>query len=246
MRVAASYLAALAALGLVLAAFVAVAAPAAQASARIAPVQIDISPEGRGTLRITNLRSREVLYQLTPYHWDIVDNRDVHEPTNDFIASPPSFSLRPDETREIRVGFRNARRSHAERAYRLVVEEVPIKADRHGGATVDLVMRYRIPVFVAPEGRPEPDLVWAARREGETFIVRVENRGNRRAVVGPLGVNAKGRDGAEPTHGISGRHYVLAGTAREWSFRVPADASPGALLVRTGRDRNFTAVPLTR
>lgn len=218
-----------------------------QASASITPVVLEIDARGRGALRVTNKRDRSVTYQLTPLNWDVVDGKDLYQPSNDFIASPPSFTLKPRQTREIRVGFRNPAQAAVERAYRLVVEEVPFEtASADQGLNINLRMRYVLPVYIAPAAAPTADIVWSVRRQGGSAIVKAENRGNRRFVVRELGFNADAASAGAPTHALAEPQSVLAQSWREWTIVVPGGVALETLLVRSGGNSDFAPVPFSQ
>ena len=218
----------------------------AHAGANIAPVVLEVGHTGRAAIRLTNTGDEPMTYQLTPLKWDVADNQDVLEPTNDFIASPPSFTLGPRQTREIRVGFRSPQRMPIERAYRLVVEELPSNVETTEGLNLQVKMRYVLPVYIAPAASPSDEVVWSVRRNGNAVIVRADNRGNRRARIEVIGFNTDGASPGQPTHAASAREWVLAQSWREWKVEVPSGVPLNTLLVRNNPNGEFTSVPFSQ
>ncbi|MFO7698648.1 MAG: fimbria/pilus periplasmic chaperone, partial [Anaerolineae bacterium] len=210
--------------------------------------------DGRAIVTVRNERAREVLYQVTVLNWQVVDGADRHEATEDFIASPPLFTLGPSASQIVRIGFRNPVQLQVEQAYRLALTEVPSAVSslppRPDGTSaeagvVEFILQHLLPVFVAPASRgAKPVLVWSMRADGDAVVVRAENLGNRRAVVNMVGLSRQ--SGADPglEYASNRRLTVLARSWREWRIAVPADkiSSPWRLLYITNDGATPTVV----
>lgn len=189
----------------------------AQAGTRIDNVVMLVDPSGRAVTDVTNIGDTPIGYVLTALRWSVVDGEDVLEPTNEFMAVPPSFQLQPGETRTVRVGFRNPTPSRLERTFRLSVREVPPVIEGEG---IALAYDHRLPVFIAPQGGAEPRNIRWSISGGE---LRAENLSNSRA--GILGVELM-RDG-EPMAVVEtrARAMILAQTWR--SYPLPISVGSG-------------------
>jgi fimbrial chaperone protein len=205
-------------------------AAAVTTAASITPVIVDVPDNGRAIVTIRNERAREVLYQATIWRWKVVDGKDRYVATEDFIASPPAFTLAPGASQIVRIGMRSPALSPVEQTYRLALAEVPRPdAAREEGGVVEFALQYLLPVFVAPTRKDTaPALAWSLRREGHDTVIRVENQGHSRKALNAVGLSRQ--PGADPQmeYASAQRQTVLAGTWREWRIPVPDDRASSA------------------
>ena len=197
----------------------------AKCATTISPVIIDVPADGRAIVTVRNDRASEVLYQVTVLDWHVVDGADRYAATQDFIASPPLFTLAPSASQIVRIGFRNPARQPVERAYRLVLAEVPRPGDSaNEGGVVNFAMQYLLPVFVAPTGRgAKPSLTWSLRADGGAVVVRADNPGTSRTALNMVGLSSQPGADAAPEFVNRQRVTVLARSWREWRFSMPDD-----------------------
>ena len=191
----------------------------------ISPVIIDVPSDGRATVTVRNDGARAVLYQVTVVDWHVMNGADQHGPTQDFIASPPLFLLAPKASQVVRMGFRSPTRQPLEKAYRLVLAEVPQPgAAPAAGGEVNFALQYLLPVFVAPSSRgAKPPLVWSMHTEGNAIAVRAYNPGTSRTALNMVGLSTQPSADAAPEWANHQRVTVLAQSWREWRFSVPSD-----------------------
>ncbi|CAK0745285.1 P pilus assembly chaperone PapD [Gammaproteobacteria bacterium] len=196
--------------------------PAFSAST-IAPIVVETQADGRAVVNVRNDWEREVMYQLSVLRWQVIDGRDRYEATQDFIASPPIFTLAPAETRAIRIGLRHPIPAPVEQVYRLVVAEVP-RVDEFGkqGGMVSFALQYLLPVYVASTlGDAKPELVWSMQAVSDAVVVRAENIGQKRIVLLSVGLSKNSSENVEPEFISKKPTNVLAKTWREWRIPVP-------------------------
>ena len=113
-----------------------------------------------------------------------------------------------------------------EKSYRLVIDEIPDPSTPAVNGVV-LRLRYSVPVFVAgatPE--PRPELSWRAAREGQEWVLSLNNTGTRYAQVASLQVLDSGGKPVAEVDGLVG--YALAQRQRQWRIRPAAGAGPRA------------------
>lgn len=203
---------------------IAITAPT-QAAITISPVIVNVPPDGRAIITVRNDRTREVMYQLTALRWFQVDGVDRYEATQDFIASPPMFTLAAAESQIIRVGFRNPERLPVEQSFRLILAEVPRPGDNTGErGVVEFAMQYALPVFVAPSGRAEKrPLVWQMREEGGALVVRANNISPTHTVLNMVGLTRQSGPSAPAELASQRRTTVLAHAWKEWRFAMTPD-----------------------
>lgn len=196
---------------------------AVQCAVTISPVVVQVPADGRAIITVRNDRLHDVMYQLTVLRWQQIDGVDRYEATQDFITSPPLFTLAPSVSQTIRMGLRRPGVWPLEQAYRLMVTEVP--KPREAGAPagrVDLALQYALPVFVAPSlSELAQPLVWQWREDADAVVVRVDNPAARHRVVNAVGLtHAKAQAGQalHTPHVLQRRTTVLAHAWHEWRF----------------------------
>ena len=205
-------------------------AQAQAGSASVSPVLVDLATGERAALTLRNNRNRDVFYQVSVLRWSQENGQDRYDSTEDFIASPPLFTLAAGSSQTIRMGFRQATHSPIERAYRVMLAEVPAATDRPSqGGHVQFAMQYAIPVFVAGSTpTAHSPLTWRMHQQGNAMHVRADNPSNRRVVLNAVGLSPASQpstDPAPPLHTQDQRSTVLAHAWREW--RIPLQSTDG-------------------
>jgi len=205
------------------------------------PVIIDMPSDGRAIVTVRNDHAREVLYQVNVMNWHVVNGEDRYEPTQDFIASPPLFMLAPHASKVVRIGFRSSVIQPKERAYRLVLAEVPHSGDVPAASSVvSFAVQYLLPVFVASsDPASQPSLTWSLRTEGDVLVARATNTGARRIALNTVGLSIGTEAASAPEFISYQRVTVLAKSWREWRFTLPVDKIGlpwGVVFMRSGSD----------
>lgn len=198
-------------------------------SVSISPVLIDLSTGERTAITLRNDRTHAVFFQVSVLAWSQENGQDRYDSTEDFIASPPMFTLAAGLSQVIRMGFRQPNSSPNERAYRVILTEVPPVIDQHShGSQIQWAMQYAIPVFVAGSTLNVPSpLTWQMHQQGNTMHVRADNSSNQRVVLSAVGLSPASSSCTEPAlpqHTQDQRVTVLAHAWREWRIPLePAD-----------------------
>jgi fimbrial chaperone protein len=218
----------------------------AQGAVTITPVIIDVAADGRAVVTVRNDRPREVLYQITVLKWRLVDGVDRYEATQDFIASPPLFTLASAASQIVRIGFRNPAPLAVEQSYRLVLAEVPRPGDTVESGVVEFAMQYLIPVFVASNNHDDkPKLLWQIRAESGMLVLRADNLSQSRIVLNMVGLTSQ--PGSAPTTEFANKQKatVLANSWREWRIPVPKEKLqlPWRIVVLQGDSATALIVP---
>lgn len=173
---------------------------------------------------MSNTGDNEVHAQVRVYHWTQQGGEDKLVPSRGLVISPPMVQIAPGERQLIRTIRLNAPPSGpgaVEDAYRIVIDELPV--DSPTTSKLRFVLRYSVPVFVAPAGStaPPPELGWALVRDGDKVALEVTNAGGSHAQLAALSfVNASGLR-TELTAGLLG--YVLPGAKMRWALKPPAE-----------------------
>ncbi|TJY62865.1 molecular chaperone [Sinimarinibacterium sp. CAU 1509] len=193
---------------------------------KVTPVRLYLGAHERSTaVTLNNGTAQTKRFQVEVQQWSQVDGNDVLQESSQVIANPPLFSLKPDQTQVIRIGFLKLPDQPSEQAYRIFVREVPDNGPVDPAAEpslgVQVLIRYAIPLFVAPSAPIKRQLIWTARRDDHHYIVTAQNNGNvheRRAQLKVYAGESSRLLGSDDA-----LNDLLPGTAKTWTF--PADTT---------------------
>jgi fimbrial chaperone protein len=218
-----------------LAASACLVAPAALASSlQIGPIRVQmIGPERTSTLTLRNSGPDPMTVQIRAIDWTQADVGDNPQPSATLLVSPPLVTLNSGESQVVRVVAENVPAGPNERAYRLILDEIP--RQRSGtGTGVQTTLRALVPVFITPSTRSRSNLRWNAVREGNVIRLTARNDGQARDKLVATRVSAAGTELSDPPNG-----YVLSGTSRTWTLPAPAGA---ATSLRISAEGEFGAI----
>ncbi|MGD8861613.1 MAG: fimbria/pilus periplasmic chaperone [Myxococcales bacterium] len=228
-------------------------APAAHAGKfDISPVSLTLSGKSASsTLVITNRSPEELRFHVTAYSWrQRPDGEMILEPTKDIVFFPAMMTVKPNGSRQIRVGAK-VRATDTERTYRIFVQELPplARSTEEATNTVRMLTKMGIPVFLEPASpKANPELT-TPKVTGREVSFSLHNRGNSRMVVQKCELQAL--RGGKPilTEQLSG-WYILAGGRRDYTATLPEDACKQAdslrITVETDRGGTRTSLPELR
>ena len=190
------------------------------ASLQVAPVLVEVpAPGAAATLKLRNEGNRPLNAQIRIFQWTQVDGVDTLTPTNDVAASPPLASLRPNTDYTVRIVRTNKAPAAKEESYRLLIDELP---ERAAGQTVsvNIALRYSIPVFFTAPGGAPPKLNWEIQQRANKPVIVANNAGDRRIRLSRLKLTDARGGVANFGDGLAG--YVLGHSTR--TFAIPANA----------------------
>ena len=199
--------------------------PALAASLTVAPTRIDLAGDDRAeVVTLRNNAAEAVMVQVQTFAWSDGPATADLTPTRDVLAVPPVFELAPAGSQIIRVALRAPEAGERERAYRLLITEVPRGGG--GGTGVRFALRLSLPVFVTPPGAaPRP--VWSVGGSGVERRLVLRNEGAAHLQVRRITLaQAQGERG---TSVIETPAYVLAGQEHAWP--LPGALGTGALQI---------------
>ena len=192
--------------------------PAFADAVTLSPVRVDVTPtQPVATLTVSNPGSTPMRFQAQVLAWGQRDGVDQREASDDLIVAPGIADIPAGGRQIFRIAARSPA-SGAERAYRLVLEDIGEAAPAEGGASaIRLRINHDLPVFVTPAGLAPAKLVLTPCAKPAPACVRVRNDGDTHGVVRSLHF-----DGADwrKDHPVNAR--ILAGAWREWQVDAPA------------------------
>ena len=195
------------------------------ASLQISPVSIQLTGAENGkVVNLSNGGDQPIHAQIRTFAWDQADEQDTLTPTRELIASPPIAEVAPGGQQVIRVIRASRAPVQQERAYRLLIDELPSEATS-AGANVQFRFRYSVPLFISSGDQTDkPKLQWSiVDRNGKPYL-RVTNSGAVHAQLSAVSL-ASGASGIPVSTGLLG--YVLPGRTRSWSLPDTARALRG-------------------
>ena len=173
-----------------------------------------------GRLVLANSGDAPVAAQIRVYVWTQENGEDHLEPADDLMVSPAIVEIPAAGEQLIRLVRPDATAPARERAYRVVVDELPGDTNTAENA-VAVRMRFLIPAFIRAADPAPTDL--QCRIATNTLVC--ENRGGRAAQLGATDLLDAAGKTLQVTPGLLG--YVLAGSSRSWPLPVQRLAALG-------------------
>ena len=187
------------------------------AGLQVTPIVLDIKQTQKSDgLWLTNTSNAAMDVQVRVFEWVQNNKTDVLAPTTDFVASPPMAKIPGGGKQFVRLVKVGQSAGPVERAYRIVVDELPLESAARKGLT--FALRYSIPVFIQAASAPTPpQLNWhlAADPKGGVLLT-INNSGTTRAKLSDLTFISTSGQTHTINKGLFG--YALANSGRQWSI----------------------------
>ncbi len=176
-------------------------------------------------IRITNDSSAPMRFDIKIFAWDHNEAGDeLLTAVAEAVAAPGAVTIAPKESQNIRVGS-TAQVGARERAYRLVIEELPQPRAAAAGASVAMRMRLSIPVFLEPsKGDAVLDLGVPSIGSLLPSVV-ARNTGTVHLQVDSVRFRGVGANGQAAFTVEQGGAYILPGKSLRVSARSPVTAA---------------------
>ncbi|QWT41587.1 fimbrial biogenesis chaperone [Dickeya dadantii] len=216
----------------------------ASSSILVWPIYQTIEANQRGTtVWLENKSRQDTKLQIQVVAWNQENNHDVYRDQNDVIASPPFTTIPAGKRQLIRLMRLTTPPAGQQKAYRIIIDEVPdnLPADAGKNRGLQFRMRYVLPLFLYGEGIsaegetsnanpkaqvPQPSLSWQIRNTGGQTYLMISNSGKVHARLSNVFFKSglvTGRAGSDVAKGFLG--YVLPGKTMQWKIdRVPSSA----------------------
>jgi fimbrial chaperone protein len=191
-------------------------APALAGTFSISPVGAELSTAAQTeAFTLRNQEDAPVVVQAEMMLWEQAGGEDRLTPTRDVLVSPAVFTIPGKGSQLVRVALRRPADAQRELSYRLLLTEVPQKAE----ATVtglNMALRLSLPVFVAPQALAAARLEWTVAPGDAGVPLTARNTGNAHTRVLSFSVTPEGA--AAPVMQQTVATYVLPGQARSWTL----------------------------
>jgi len=156
-------------------------AAAAQSSFTVTPLRVDLAPQAPAAIvTVINTSPGSLTAQVQQRAWIQSDGRDADADTRDLILSPPVFTLQPGEKQVVRVAIRGTPDARLERAYRLMVSELPAPRIRAApdSSGFRIALRMDLPLFIAPLRATAPTPAYYFDAPAARLVVRNSGTGH--------------------------------------------------------------------
>lgn len=199
-------------------------APALAGRFSVAPIRVDFTSGIRiGSVSVTSEDDHPLVFKNSPSLWtQNAEGGDVYAPTSDLVVTPPLLRVETGEPRIVRIG--TLRESgDIERSYRVFLEEQAPANSEGGGATIAVVIKFGVPVFVAPRTERIAGRAEIIDRKPGKLTLQVENTGNVHFNLESITANGTAVKDVSSW-------YLLPGTTRRYELAIPPEACTGSAL----------------
>ncbi|MEM7044571.1 MAG: fimbria/pilus periplasmic chaperone [Pseudomonadota bacterium] len=194
---------------------------------KVSPIKVFLSADGKSqVIRVKNPDPTPALVQVQAVEWVKAEDLDQAARAEEILAVPPIFEMKPESEQVIRLAHRDPGSASIEKAYRLLITEVPEEVEPGG---VAFAVRLNMPLFVTPQGAvPDPEWRFQYTDSGEAELI-LANRGSAHLMVKSLELRAPGY--GKPIFETDQFAYALAGKEQRWSLGYDQKALPESLEV---------------
>jgi fimbrial chaperone protein len=193
---------------------------ASAATFTVDPTQIFLRGRTSSVLLTLNNQSTDTLsFQLSVFAWAQSSTGEMQlQPTQDIVFFPPLLTLKPSETRRVRVGTATSFDAK-EKTYRIFVEELP-PTDAPKGVRV--LTKMGIPIFLRPVKEVATASLTDVRQQDGRLKFTLSNEGTVHFV--PRNIKVRGLAGSATAfeRALEG-WYLLAGGRRDFETALPRD-----------------------
>jgi fimbrial chaperone protein len=204
-------------------AFLLLAAPPPALAGRfsVAPIRIDFGASLRiGAVTVTSEDDHPLVFKNSPSLWtQNADGGDIYTPTSDLVVTPPLLRVETGEPRIVRIGTVREP-GDVERSYRVFLEEQAPANPEAGGATIAVVIKFGVPVFVAPRSERIAGVAEIVERKPGRVTLQIKNSGNVHFNVETITANGVAVKDVSSW-------YLLPGATRRYDLAIPPDACTG-------------------
>lgn len=184
----------------------------------ISPIMVELTPQKKvASIRVLNDSDELMTFQAETLSWQQTGGEDRYLQTQELLVAPPIAQIEPRASQIFRVTLRNSAPFGAERAYRLVFEDITTDISGQQGM-VKLRFRHNLPLFVTPSQSAVANSLWRhCIAPLNMACIELENQGNRYVRLSGMAIEGPGwrKD-------IPGGSTVLAGATRQWMFDLKA------------------------
>jgi fimbrial chaperone protein len=199
-------------------------APAQAGRFSVAPIRVDFTAGVRiASVTVTSEDDHPLVFRNSPSLWtQNAEGGDVYAPSSDLVVTPPLLRVETGEPRIVRIGTLREP-GDVERSYRVFLEEQAPANAEGGGATIAVVIKFGVPVFVAPRTERVAGSADIVDRKPGKIALQVKNTGNVHFNLESITANGVAVKDVSSW-------YLLPGTTRRYELAIPPEACDGSSL----------------
>ena len=219
------------------------ARPSIAGSVAAWPIRIHLDADGSPSqIEINNPSDDTAYIQVMPVNWHPGKSIDTAKIAHDLIVVPPVFELEANSTQLVRLALRKPIEDGSERAYRLLITEVPRIAGLVPN-TLAIAARMNLPILATPNGA-SPSPVWTIHRSplSKPELV-VNNEGSSHFVIKSVKLLPEGS--GTVAFSRKGGGYILSGQEKRWALDVDIETLKSPLKVQVETGAGIVEAPVT-
>lgn len=146
---------------------------------QISPTTLNIGPANTSAVcSVWNNGTVPTSAQVRMFEWTQKNGQDALNPTDEVAASPPTMTVAPHDRQIVRIVNLSARAGTKERAFRLMLNELP-SSRALSGSGVQVLIAFSVPVFMPGVSAAPPRLSASiARNAIGRSVLRIHNHGD--------------------------------------------------------------------
>lgn len=181
------------------------------------PVTLEMNEKNNGTsLSIKSSSAEAINIQIRVFEWFQNKTNDDLKITDDIVVSPPLLRLEPNQSYNFRLVKHNIAKFSGEKAYRIIIDEVPTPSDsRKKSPGIQVRLRTSIPLFISDENATTL-LRWKKDLTENGGTITISNIGTRHALITELSLvdQITQREYKIKTDTLNG--YILPGNEKKF------------------------------
>jgi len=195
----------------------------------VMPINLHLSAQAKSqTLTVSNSGKKTLRAQAKTVVWTQKDGIDVQEETKDLVFYPKIIVVPPGQDRIIRLGLAHPQIPTVEKAYRIILEEIPEpvvdEPTKSTSAKVNIITVMSVPIFLLPkDGKPSLEVV--SNKIGTGLDVSVKNTGNVHANLRRIVINGVDASDKQVCSVVQQAWYLLPGISRNYQIKLPSDCA---------------------
>lgn len=145
--------------------------------------ELDLSQSSSYKIKVNNQSRYEAAVKISVFKWVFDENgKERREATNDLIVFPKQMLIKANGSRHVRISLRRGTSPKFEKAYRIIVEELPIEQrtirGQRKGASINILTRYVTSFYVKPVNAFSKVTVTESSATRKGFRLGIRNTGN--------------------------------------------------------------------
>jgi len=164
---------------------------------KFSPMSLSLESQGKkktSLLYVENDSNSPIAVQISMAKRVMNEKGEEQHPEveDDFLIYPPQLILKAKQKRSIKISWLGEKLIESEKAYRVIVEQLPIDVDKKKKKSgIKVLLRYIGAVYISSDKLKSNVEVTKTKLEGTTLNVWIKNKGTKHQVLSELKVILK-------------------------------------------------------